>query len=141
GLCDGRDCPFKPIDGEENKLRRQEKNGMTLKFSAAGNIRVYLFRPGQVNRAAGKSGNLKIPGRESGLKHKEMFWRAGDGLQLFAQSWEPAEEVKGVICLVHGLGEHSGRYRHWAELFNRSGYAVLATDLRGHGQSAGARGH
>lgn len=75
------------------------------------------------------------------MKHEEMFWQASDGLQLFAQSWEPAGEVEGVICLVHGLGEHSGRYGHWVEMLGQAGYAVLAPDLRGHGKSGGARGH
>ncbi|MEW5785873.1 MAG: lysophospholipase [Bacillota bacterium] len=75
------------------------------------------------------------------MKHDQMFWQARDALQLFAQSWEPAGEVKGVICLVHGLGEHSSRYGHWVEMLDQADYAVLATDLRGHGKSEGARGH
>lgn len=45
------------------------------------------------------------------------------------------------MCLLHGLGEHSGRYTHWAEMLNQAGYSVLAYDLRGHGKSGGQRGH
>jgi alpha-beta hydrolase superfamily lysophospholipase len=45
-----------------------------------------------------------------------------------------------VVCLVHGLGEHSGRYGHVAARLVEAGYAVLAVDLRGHGQSPGQRG-
>ena len=74
------------------------------------------------------------------MKHKEMLWTSYDGLPLFAQKWAPDGEIKGVINLVHGLGEHSGRYAHWAERFNRAGYALASFDLRGHGRSGGRRG-
>ncbi len=75
------------------------------------------------------------------MKHKEMRWETKDGLRLFAQKWEPESEVKSVICLAHGHGEHSGRYIHWAERLTQSGYAVITADLRGHGRSGGKRGH
>jgi alpha-beta hydrolase superfamily lysophospholipase len=74
------------------------------------------------------------------VKHEEMQWVSNDGLKLFAQKWEPESEAKAVISLVHGHGEHSGRYSHWAEKLNNAGYAVLAFDLRGHGRSEGQRG-
>lgn len=48
---------------------------------------------------------------------------------------------RGVVCLVHGIGEHSGRYEHMAAALTRSNYAMLAFDQRGHGRSAGPRGH
>ncbi len=74
------------------------------------------------------------------VKHEEMQWLSNDGLKLFAQKWEPPDETKAVISLVHGHGEHSGRYSHWAEKLNNAGYAVVAIDLRGHGRSGGQRG-
>jgi alpha-beta hydrolase superfamily lysophospholipase len=43
--------------------------------------------------------------------------------------------------MVHGLGEHSGRYAHWAALLNQAGYEYMAYDLRGHGKSDGQRGY
>ena len=64
-----------------------------------------------------------------------------DRLKLWGQGWEPEAATKAVVCLLHGLGEHSGRYDHVAEVFNRSGYAMMAFDLRGHGRSEGRRGH
>jgi alpha-beta hydrolase superfamily lysophospholipase len=64
-----------------------------------------------------------------------------DGVDLFARTWEPASAPKGVVCLVHGLGEHSGRYAHVAAVLSAAGYAVSAIDLRGHGRSPGRRGH
>jgi len=66
---------------------------------------------------------------------------AKDGLQLFARSWEPEQKPKAVICLVHGLGEHSGRYNHLADFLTKAGYVTLSFDLRGHGHSGGKRGH
>ncbi len=71
---------------------------------------------------------------------KEMLWQSPDGLPLFARQWEPETAAKGVICLIHGLGEHSDRYSHWAERLTGAGYTMLSLDLRGHGKSGGPRG-
>lgn len=76
------------------------------------------------------------------MKHYEMNWKAYDNLDIFAQAWEPImPQPKAVICLVHGLGEHTSRYAHVAEAFGREGYVLFGADLRGHGRSGGARGH
>lgn len=48
---------------------------------------------------------------------------------------------RAVVCLVHGLGEHSSRYAHVAEVFTKEGFVLFAFDQRGHGKSGGARGH
>jgi alpha-beta hydrolase superfamily lysophospholipase len=47
---------------------------------------------------------------------------------------------KAVILLVHGFGEHSGRYSDWATKFNEQGISLRAFDLPGHGLSGGRRG-
>jgi alpha-beta hydrolase superfamily lysophospholipase len=75
------------------------------------------------------------------MKHSELELQSTDGLRLYAQEWAPDGEVTGLICLVHGLGEHSGRYAHMAEYFSSNGFAMISIDLRGHGKSAGQRGH
>jgi len=76
------------------------------------------------------------------MQHQELTWNSFDGLLIFAQYWKPDNgEVKAVICLVHGHGEHSGRYGHVAKMFTDNGYAMIAFDLRGHGLSKGQRGH
>jgi len=75
------------------------------------------------------------------MQNFEFGWKTEDGLQLYAQGWQPEAQPKGVVCLVHGLGEHSGRYAHLAAFLNQAGYALLAFDLRGHGKSEGQRGH
>jgi alpha-beta hydrolase superfamily lysophospholipase len=76
------------------------------------------------------------------MKHFEMNWKMRDGLDVFAEGWEPvAIQAKGVVCLVHGLGEHIARYAHVAEAFGKDGLVLFGADLRGHGRSSGPRGH
>ena len=65
-----------------------------------------------------------------------------DGLELLGKGWEPqGRPSKAVVCLVHGHGEHVNRYNHVAEALTSEGYALFGFDLRGHGRSAGPRGH
>ncbi len=52
-----------------------------------------------------------------------------------------APPVKGVLALVHGLGEHSGRYCEVVKGLTAAGYAVFGFDNQGHGKSEGQRGH
>lgn len=75
------------------------------------------------------------------MAHYEFKHFATDGIELYFQGWQTENKANGVISLVHGLGEHSGRYSHWANLLNQAGYSVIANDLRGHGKSGGQRGH
>lgn len=62
-----------------------------------------------------------------------------DGTRLHVQVW-PAPQRRGTVLLVHGLGEHVGRYEAVAQECNALGWTVLGADQRGHGRSAGARG-
>ena len=61
------------------------------------------------------------------------------GLQLFRRWWRPSDPPTAVVVLVHGAGEHSGRYEFVAERLVDDGYAVHALDHRGHGNSQGPR--
>ena len=65
--------------------------------------------------------------------------RTRDGLALFTQDW-PSDGARGTIVIVHGLGEHIGRYAHVAASLNGSGWSVVGVDHRGHGRSPGERG-
>ncbi|MEJ1853206.1 alpha/beta hydrolase, partial [Escherichia coli] len=70
------------------------------------------------------------------MNHYETNWKSHDGLELFAQAWEPgAVRPKAVACLVHGLGEHSSRYAHVAKALTKQGFILFTFDLRGHGRS------
>ena len=75
------------------------------------------------------------------MKHTEYTWQLSGKKRVFAQFWLPDEPPKGMICLIHGLGEHSGRYARWAELFVQAGYGVLAADLPGHGRTEGRKAY
>jgi alpha-beta hydrolase superfamily lysophospholipase len=65
-----------------------------------------------------------------------------DGDNLALQDWplEPGVPLRGVVLLVHGLGEHAGRYDHVAQRLNDWGFAVRGYDQHGHGESGGRRG-
>ena len=79
--------------------------------------------------------------KEHKMKTFEWKWKSFDGLDMFAQGWVPEKDPKAVVCLVHGVGEHIGRYAHVGAAFAAAGYALLGFDLRGHGKSGGPRGH
>lgn len=64
----------------------------------------------------------------------------GDGVRLALRRWDPSGPARGTVLIVHGLGEHSGRYAHVADFLTTRGLRVIAYDLRGHGQSEGRRG-
>lgn len=71
-----------------------------------------------------------------------MTLKATDGLDLFVRRWRAEGAAhQWTVVIVHGLGEHSGRYAHVAEWFAPLGATVYAMDLRGHGRSGGQRGH
>ena len=67
---------------------------------------------------------------------------ASDGDNLAVQDWplEPGQPLRGVVIVVHGLGEHAGRYDHVARRLNHWGFAVRGYDQYGHGESGGPRG-
>ena len=75
---------------------------------------------------------------------------ARDGENLAIYEWQDANEPnemlrcmtlpRAVVLIVHGLGEHAGRYHHVAHQLMRWGFMVRAYDQRGHGESGGVRG-
>lgn len=71
----------------------------------------------------------------SSLRH------AADGTKLHVTDYLlPQAQVRGSVVVMHGLGEHSGRYRALAQFFNGCGLSVRCYDHRGHGKSEGTRG-
>lgn len=75
------------------------------------------------------------------MEHSEGTFSGCGGLELYYQRWRPEGEPKAALPIVHGFGEHSGRYSNVVDWFVPKGYAVYAFDLRGHGRSPGQRGY
>jgi len=73
------------------------------------------------------------------MQHEERHITSSDGLKLYLQVWKPKEEPKGIIQIIHGLGEHSNRYTNVINTLVPAGYIIYACDLRGHGKSEGPR--
>jgi lysophospholipase len=69
------------------------------------------------------------------------YWTALDGARLALRREPAAGTPRAALVLLHGFGEHSGRYGHVAAWFAARGIAVFALDQRGHGLSPGTRGH
>jgi len=67
---------------------------------------------------------------------------ASDGDNLAVQDWplDTGVPLRGVVLIVHGLGEHAGRYDHVAQKLNAWGFAVRGYDQCGHGESSGLPG-
>lgn len=63
-----------------------------------------------------------------------------DGLPLHLRHWPTPQRPRGTVLIVHGLGEHGGRYAEVAQALNAAGWCVVAHDHRGHGESGGRRG-
>jgi lysophospholipase len=76
----------------------------------------------------------------NGMTYVEETVTASDGLRLFVRRRNVAN-ARGEIALVHGFGEHSGRYDRLGVHLNAHGYSVTAYDHRGHGLSDGLPGH
>ena len=68
------------------------------------------------------------------------FLTSADGTRLAYRSW-PVRGAAITFAVVHGLGEHSGRYERFARGMARFQMGTYAVDLRGHGESHGQRGH
>jgi acylglycerol lipase len=73
------------------------------------------------------------------MKHKEGKFKGLKDFSLYYQRWLPEKTPKAVLFVVHGLAEHSGRYKNLVNYFVPKGYAVYALDHRGHGKSDGIR--
>lgn len=72
-----------------------------------------------------------------GTMQKETF--AGTGGKIAYRSWQPDGPPRAVLVICHGFNAHSGQYAWAAEQFADHGLAVYAADLRGRGESEGAR--
>ncbi len=73
---------------------------------------------------------------------EEGSFRGFRARHIVWQSWSPAgdQQLKGVVTIAHGYGEHIGRYQHVAARLTEAGFAVYGLDHHGHGRSQGKRG-
>ncbi len=78
----------------------------------------------------------------TGHTHSTATFTGVADVPIFYQKWLPAGGIRrGVVMVVHGLGEHGGRYGNLVERLLPEGYAVYASDHQGFGRSGGVRGH
>jgi acylglycerol lipase len=71
------------------------------------------------------------------VKHREGHFTTPDGADIYTQTWLPDDAPssgvpQAVILIVHGLGEHSGRYGNYVDYFVPRSYALYSFDTRGH---------
>ncbi|MGJ3702391.1 alpha/beta hydrolase [Variovorax sp. AFSI2.2] len=74
------------------------------------------------------------------MQQQRVSLSTPDGETLSLRRLPSAAASRAVVVLVHGLGEHAGRYQALAERLHGWGFAVWAHDHHGHGESSGARG-
>jgi alpha-beta hydrolase superfamily lysophospholipase len=75
------------------------------------------------------------------MQHSESSFTGSGGLSLFRQTWQDTPSSRAGMALVHGFGEHSGRYRNVVDHLVPIGIDIYSYDHRGHGRSEGRRGH
>lgn len=74
---------------------------------------------------------------------KEFTFEGARKTRLQGYVMEPPDDipVRALMVIIHGLGEHAGRYLEYIKNFTREGICIYMMDLRGHGRSPGKRGH
>src|SRR5438445_9437443 len=85
---------------------------------------------------------LKAPIKEPAtrLEPPRFQFTSGDGLSIACVKWSGEHEIRGVVQIAHGLGEHIGRYVALAEILVRGHFVVYGNDHRGHGLTAEGSG-
>lgn len=71
------------------------------------------------------------------MHHSASTLEVPDGTVLRTRLWTTDAPVRATVLIIHGYGEHSGRYAYVASQLMLRGYEVAAVDLRGHGESGG----
>lgn len=75
------------------------------------------------------------------MQHREFFFEGMEGVQLYSQFWMPEVSPRAILAIIHGVGEHCGRYMNVVDHMVSNQVAVCGYDNRGHGKSPGQRGH
>lgn len=72
-------------------------------------------------------------------RHDEGYFSSKDGTRLFWRSAAPDGDATAMVAVVHGYGDHSGRYTRTMDDLAARGFSTLAVDYRGHGKADGRR--
>jgi len=67
------------------------------------------------------------------------YGRTRAGTRQLRRQWKAVGSARAIVVLVHGIGEHTGRYEHVGARFSEAGFHTVAFDQRGHGQTEGTR--
>lgn len=70
------------------------------------------------------------------MQETTLTLRTADDIDLHVYRWAPEGDPRAVVQVHHGLAEHAGRYRRFAEALTAAGYVVYAPDQRASGLSA-----
>ncbi len=73
------------------------------------------------------------------MQHLDGYFKGPRDQEIYHQAWLPEHDVKAVLLIVHGMGEHCGRYMNLVNHFVPKGYAIYSLDHIGHGKSQGKR--
>jgi acylglycerol lipase len=90
--------------------------------------------------ASSASSLASNPGTNRSVTVTEGTFPGAAGVSIYRRAWLPEGRARGVMVLVHGMSEHSGRYDHVGRFLASRGLAVHALDHRGHGRSGGETG-
>ena len=74
------------------------------------------------------------------MRQENFNFTAGDRENIFVYRWAPEDKsnTKVALQIAHGMAEHAGRYKNFAEFLTSRGFIVYANDHRGHGKTAGS---
>ena len=92
------------------------------------------YVPQKNKKALYKRGGLRYNGRKKG-EDTALIFESFDRKQIFVREWTDVKEPVGVVQIAHGMNEYAARYDKFARALNAMGYAVVADDHRGHGDT------
>lgn len=75
------------------------------------------------------------------MKFSDKYLQIDFRNKIYLRKWLPKKKINKNIFIVHGLGEHSGRYEEFAKILTKQNVGVFCIDLLGHGKSSGKKGH
>ncbi|XP_042440562.1 monoacylglycerol lipase-like [Zingiber officinale] len=136
-----RSVPASEVDGRPEASKKGGRGGVVVRVPVA-----MLPRRQREQEAAWRRAlaiRRVMEARQEGRLERDfaLLTTARDDT-LFTQSWTPLNrETRGLVVLLHGLNEHSGRYDHFAKKLNDNGFKVYAMDWIGHGGSDGLHGY